>query len=188
MQSMAMAQAVSEDTDELLASAARTGDSDAFAILVERYRDTAYAYAYAHVRFRDEAEDVVQEAFVRAFVGLPRMQSPRCWPAWLMRIVRNLCHDALRQHRSRQSEPLDEAWADDGPTPEMSMLARERVHEIRKAIDGLPEKFRVPLLMHYVSRRNIREIALALDVPETTIVGRLSTALQRLRRRLLYER
>src|SRR5438093_13698703 len=98
---MAMAQLASEDSDEFLADAARGGDARAFSLLVERYRDTAFAYSYAHLRVRDEAEDVVQEAFVRAYLGLPKIQATRCWAAWLMRIVRNLCWDALRRHRSR---------------------------------------------------------------------------------------
>jgi len=185
---MAMAQSATEHTDELLADAARDGDTRAFALLVDRYRDTAFAYSYAHLRLRDEAEDVVQEAFVRAYLGLPNIQATRCWAAWLMRIVRNLCNDALRRHRSRPVAALDEAWPDDSPTPEMLLLIGERGDEIRRAVNELPEKLRVPLVMHYVSRRTYREIALALDVPETTVVGRLSMALQRLRRRLLCER
>ena len=183
MQSMAIPQLVCEITEERLAEAARDGDADAFALLVARYRDTAFAYAYARLRHRDEAEDVVQEAFVRAFIGLPRMQAARCWAAWLMQIVRNLCHDSLRRKRGRFQEILDDAWPDAGPTPETLLLHTERGHEIRRAVADLPENLRVPFLMHYVSRRSYREIALALDIPETTVVGRLATALQRLRRR-----
>ena len=181
MSSMAMTQSPGEVTDEWLAEAARGGDTDAFAQLVARYRDTAYAYAYARLRNRDEAEDVVQEAFVRAFVGLPRIHATRSWAAWLMQIVRNLCHDS--QRRGRVHEILDDAWPASGPTPEMSLLHSERRQEIRKAIAALPENLRVPFLMHYVSQRSYREIALALALPETTVVGRLATALQRLRRR-----
>jgi len=184
MQSMAMAQPASEDTDATLADAARAGDTAAFAKLVDRYRDTAFAYANAHVRYRDEAEDIVQEAFVRAFVSLPGIQSSRSWGAWLMRIVRNLCHDSLRRHRSRPSEPLDETWPDDRPGPETSLLVMETGQEVRRAVLDLPEKLRIPMLMHYAYRRSHREIALALGVPETTVVGRLTTALQRLRRRM----
>lgn len=183
-----MAQLASEDSDEYLADAARAGDSRAFALLVERYRDTAFAYSYAHLRVRDEAEDIVQEAFVRAYLGLAGIQTTRCWAAWLMRIVRNLCCDALRRHRSRPVTELDEAWPDSSPSPEMSLLMNERGDEVRKAVNDLPEKLRVPLVMHYISRRTHREIALALNVPESTVVGRLSMALQRLRRRLLCER
>jgi len=182
---MAMAQLASEETDEQLAGLAVAGDSRAFAQLVERYRDTAFAYAYAHLRARDEAEDVVQEAFVRAYTGIRHIQSARSWAPWLMRIVRNLCRDTVRRQRSRPATVLDDTWPDDRPTPEMLLMMDERGHEMRQAIEALPEKLRVPLMMHYVSRRSYREIALALDVPESTIVGRLSMALQRLRRRLV---
>jgi|SRR5579871_1628839 len=188
MQSMAIAQAPGEQSDELLADLALAGDTNAFAALVAKYRDIAYAYAYARLRHRDEAEDVVQEAFVRAFIGLPHIHASRCWAVWLMKIVRNLCHDASRRKGNRRSAPLDEAWPDDSPTPEMFMLSKERHNEIRKAISELPEHLRVPLLMHYVSRRSYREIAMALEIPETTVVGRLATALQRLRRRFKHER
>jgi RNA polymerase sigma-70 factor (ECF subfamily) len=185
---MAMAQSPEEQSDELLADLALTGDAKAFAALVAKYRDIVYAYAYARLRHRDEAEDIVQEAFVRAFVGLPHIHASRCWAAWLMKIVRNLCHDAGRRRRGRISEPLDEAWPDESPTPEMSMLTRERRLEVRQAIADLPEHLQVPLLMHYVSRRSYREIALALGIPETTVVGRLATALHRLRQRFKHER
>ncbi len=188
MQSMAIQQSLCEDDDERLVDAARLGNTDAFAILAARYRDTAFAYAAAHICIRDEAEDIVQDAFVRAFVGLPRIQASKCWPAWLMRIVRNLCHDAVRRHRSHPSEPLDEAWPDHSPTPELFLLNYERGLEVQRAIAALPENLRVPLLMHYASRRSHREIAIALGVPETTVVGRLSTALARLRRRFASER
>jgi len=184
MQSMAMAQPASEEIDAMLADAARAGDAAAFAKLVDRYRDTAFAYANAHVRYRDEAEDIVQEAFVKAYVSLPRMHNTRCWAAWLMRIVRNLCNDSLRRHRSRPYEPLDETWPDDRPGPETSILSSETGTEVRRAVLELPEKLRIPMLMHYAYRRSHREIALALGVPETTVVGRLTTALQRLRRRM----
>src|ERR1700730_245416 len=105
MQSMAMAQSPGEQSDELLADLALTGDMNAFAMLVAKYRDIAYAYAYACLRHRDEAEDIVQEAFVRGFIVLPRLHTSRCWAAWLMKIVRNLCNDACRRRRGRISEP-----------------------------------------------------------------------------------
>lgn len=182
MTSMAMAQSPGEVSDEGLAERARAGDERAFAVLVARYRDVAFAYAYARLRQRDEAEDVVQEAFVRAFVALPRIRSSRCWAAWLMQIVRNLCNDAGRR-RGRQTEPMQDEWPDDSPPLIVGLLHEERGRELQKAVADLPEKYRTPILMHYASGRTYREIALALDIPETTVVGRLASALRRLRRR-----
>lgn len=188
MREMALAQTPVEVTDEALASAARTGDREAYSQLVARYRDVALAYACACLHSREEAEDAVQEAFVRAFMALDRFRVTERWGAWLMRILRNLCLDMLRRRRNRTVEFLDTDWPQDAPTPEMTALTSERRRELRAAIAALPEKFRVPLLMHYVSRRTYREIALALDLPESTVVGRLAGALRQLRRRFGEER
>ncbi|HLK60255.1 MAG TPA: sigma-70 family RNA polymerase sigma factor [Chthonomonadaceae bacterium] len=188
MTSIAMAQTPPEVTDETLAKAAQAGDTTAFAALAARYREVAYAYAYACLRNRDEAEDTVQEAFVRIYQALGRFRSSECWGAWTMRIVRNLCTDALRRRR-RKNFPLEEASevSDRGPSPEQFMLASARTRELNAAIAALPEKYRIPLLMHYGSGRTYREIALALGLSESTIGGRLAGALRLLRRRLRQE-
>lgn len=175
--------AISEATDEALVDAARQGDREAFAILASRYRDIVFAYAYARLRDRDEAEDTAQETFLRAFQNLHRLSMAERWAAWLMRILRNLCTDAYRR-RGRQSEVLSDEWIDGSPTPEMATLARERRRELANAVNALPEKHQTVVLMHYASGRSYREIALALDLPETTIVGRMAAALRKLRRRL----
>jgi RNA polymerase sigma-70 factor (ECF subfamily) len=178
------AQTGAEESDEALAVAARQGDRAAFAVLVARYREVACAYAYARLHHRDEAEDAAQEAFVRAYEALPRFRPAECWSAWMMRILRNLCTDLLRRRRGRATEPLAEDWADLSPTPEIEILAKARRQELIAALAALPEKYQTPLLMHYSSRRTYREIALALDLPESTIIGRMAGALRILRRRL----
>ena len=99
-------------SDEMLASAAAGGNRQAFDALVDRYRDLAFAYAFARLNSREEAEDVVQEAFVRALVALNRFRADGSWGAWLMRIVRNRCHDCLRRRRVRVSIALDDTWLD----------------------------------------------------------------------------
>jgi RNA polymerase sigma factor (sigma-70 family) len=187
MASMAMVKAPPDATDEALVSAAREGDQEAFTILVARYRDVAYAYACARLRNRSEAEDVAQEAFVRAYLALGRFRASERWTAWMMRILRNLCTDTLRKSRGRRLDPLEDDYADQGPSPEMFALAKARHQELRAALLALPEKYRIPLLMHYCARRTYREIALALELPESTIVGRLAGALRLLRRRLKHD-
>jgi RNA polymerase sigma-70 factor (ECF subfamily) len=184
MASAAVGQRVSEGPDEALVAAARAGDQAAFAALAGRYRDVVFAYAFARLRDRDEAEDAAQETFVRAYLALDRLRSVTAWEAWLMRILRNLCRDAARRKRVRQSETIDTEWPAGGASPETLALARERRRELSAAVAELPEKFRVPLLMHYASGRTYREIATALGLPESTVVGRMAGALRLLRRRL----
>jgi RNA polymerase sigma-70 factor (ECF subfamily) len=182
---MAIAQSMVDITDESLVAAARSGDQRAFDTLVERYRDLAFAYSLARLNSREEAEDIAQEALVRALITLNRFRIQASWRAWLMRIVRNLCHDALRRRRVHPSFTLDDRWMDSAPTPEMAAIFTERRNEMAAAVETMPEKFRTPLLMHYGSRRTYKEIALALGVPESTVIGRMAGALRFLRKRMV---
>jgi RNA polymerase sigma-70 factor (ECF subfamily) len=173
-----------EESDESLVVAARGGDRDAFGLLVSRYRDLVYAFAYARLRNREEAEDAAQEVFVRAYQYLPEFRMSDRFGGWIMRITRNLCIDVARRRRSRPTEELTEDWMDYSPSPEMTAIVKERRRELTAAINSLPEKHQILILMHYGSGRSYREMALALDLPETTIVGRMAAALRAMRRRL----
>lgn len=171
-------------SDEALAAAARSGDHRAYRELVERYQPMAFACAMAHLRDRDLAEDVVQDAFVRAYSTLDRFRTSGCWGAWIMQIVRNACRDALRRRAVRKDTPLDPSIADMGPGPMEQLIRAEEQEQIRRAVEELPEKFRIPISMHYGSQMTYRQIALALGLKESTVVGRLAGALRMLRRRM----
>src|SRR5687768_9580047 len=105
--SVASAQMIHEGTDEALAAAAQRGDHAAYALLVARHREIAFAFSLARLRSREDAEDVVQEAFVHAYRSLRQYRHAGSWRAWLMRIVRNTCHDVARRKRTRPTESLD---------------------------------------------------------------------------------
>lgn len=175
-------------TDEFLAATARSGDHDAFRELVERYHGLVFAYAMARLCDRESAEDIVQDAFVSAYQALDRFRPSACWSAWLMRIVRNACTDAMRRRRVRGTIALAADVADGTPGPLERLLTDERRTELMGAVAGLPEKYRTPLRMHYGSEMKYREIAIALAIPESTVVGRMAGALRLLRRRLDMER
>lgn len=177
-----MAQAVASVSDEALAEAARNGDRSAYSQLVERYRDLAYACAYSLLRSREDAEDVAQEAFVKAYSALDRYDPVRCWGAWLMCIVRNLCRDQHRRRKVRSDAVLGWRPEPDGPTPEKRLLDEERRRSLRQAVDGLPEHLRAPVILHYGYGLTYGEIAMALGLSNSTVVGRLAGALRRLRR------
>jgi RNA polymerase sigma factor (sigma-70 family) len=78
-----------ETPSDALVIAAQAGDRAAYAALIARYRETVFAYAFARLRDREEAEDVAQETFVRAYLGLGRLRRPETWEAWMVRIARN---------------------------------------------------------------------------------------------------
>ncbi len=181
---MALAESPVNVSDEYLAVAARSGDRRAFEQLVDRYRDIVFAYSYARLRVREEAEDVAQDAFVRSLVALGRFNVRASWAPWIMRITRNLCHDALRRRQIRGTNIPVHDWIDATPSPELQAIGKERTAELRAAIHELPEKYRTPLLMHYASRRTYKEIAVALDLPVSTVIGRMAQALRLMRRRM----
>jgi RNA polymerase sigma-70 factor, ECF subfamily len=184
---MAIVGSPAQLTDEALAEAARTGDRDAFSSLVARYRGLTFSYAYARLHNREEAEDVAQETFVRAYLALDRFRSSACWGAWVMQITRNLCSDLQRKRRARPAAQLDVDWIDTNPTPDVVALSNERRQEVSAAVAALPENLRIPIHMHFAARRTHREIAVALGVPESTVVGRIAAGMRRLRRRLCAE-
>src|SRR5437667_4342332 len=137
--------------DETLVMAARAGDRSAFSLLVDRYRGIVFAYACARMREREEAEDVAQDVFARAYASLPRLRGSGAWQPWLLQILRNQCRDALRRRRVRRTEPLDVAWLEGGPSPEARVLGDEGRRELLAAVAALPESLRIPLLMHVAS-------------------------------------
>jgi RNA polymerase sigma-70 factor (ECF subfamily) len=171
-----------EISDEALAKAAQSGDREAFAVLVARHRDVVFAYAFARLQTREEAEDVAQEAFVRAYQALPRYRPNHAWGAYLMRTLRNLCHDALRRRRVRKTVAPRAESPDLSLTPEHRLLTDWERDKLRNAVGGLPDLYRVPLLMRYGAGRTYKEIAAAVGVPESTVAGRLAGALKLLRR------
>ncbi len=187
MDGMTLAQLHNERTDEALASAAQCGDLEAYTLLIARYRDIALAYAFACLGNAEEAEDAAQESFVRAYLSLSRFRTSQIWGAWLMRILRNHCTDLKRRKRNSDSSLLDLELPSDLPSPETTALMHERQRELYSAIRRLPEKYRVPLTMYYTSRRTYREMALALNLPESTITGRLAVGLRKLRQALAEE-
>lgn len=180
-------------TDEMLARAAADGDRPAYAALVERYRRLACATAYAMLGNRDDAEDVAQEAFVRAYRALPDFDPRRPWSAWLMRIVRNLCRDSVRRRSVRAAYIADLRGQHTAGTPagdvppDTRLVDAEQMAELRKAVADLPDHLRAPIVLHYAYGRTYREIASDLGLPESTVVGRLAAAMRRLRRRFAEE-
>jgi RNA polymerase sigma-70 factor (ECF subfamily) len=176
-----------DSSTEALASAARAGDRRAFSILCERSRRLVAAYALAQLRDPEDAEDVTQETFVRALSSVARLRAAGTWDAWLMSIARNCCRDHLRRKRVRATEPLNPEWLAGDPSPEVLVMTEERRQQIRLAVEGLPETCRIALLMRFESGCSRREIAVALGVRESTVMGRLARAARRLRERLQEE-
>lgn len=154
-------------------------DAEAFRLLVERHSSRVFATALRVLKARDRAEDVTQESFLElARTGHPGLRSV---PAWLHRITTNRAISLLRSEKRRRKH--EESWQ---PTPrEESEWTWKQVEAwIDEAIEGLPEKQRVPLVEHFLEGRSRSEISRDLGVSADTVGYRLRGALEKIRGQL----
>lgn len=163
---------------------AQAGDERAFEALFRAHRDSIFSIAMHYLRDRDVAEDVTQDAFVRAWDQLPKLREPAAFGGWLRAMTINMVRDHFRS--KRDADPLDDdnplPSGDDGP--DRSIERDERQDAVRQAILGLPDHQRVIVSMHYLEGRPVQEIMEAMDLPKGTVVSRLSRGRDNLRRRL----
>jgi RNA polymerase sigma-70 factor (ECF subfamily) len=173
------------ESDAELVARARRGDEAAFEQLVLRHQRYAFNLAYRVIGNYAEAEDVTQEAFVRAWRGLPGFWGQARFATWLYRIVYNLCLNRLPRLRREllQAEPLEEAAVNPAPAPPDVFEVQERLAFLHDELNRLPAKYRLVLTLRYLQDLSYAEIAAALDVPMGTVKTHLHRA-----RRLLTER
>ena len=168
---------------ERLIQRAQQGDLEAFAEVTRRFQHMAFGYALALIRDLQQAEDVVQEAFVAAWFGLQTLADPAAFPGWFRGIVRHQAHRVLRQRREA-SLPLEAAFAVpvNGTGPDGRLEEKERVAAVLGAIAGLPSPVREVTTLFYVHDCTQQDIATFLGLPVTTVNNRLHAARQLLKR------
>jgi RNA polymerase sigma-70 factor (ECF subfamily) len=158
-----------------LVSAADTLDSE----FEERLRDSgtlAFRVAYSVLRHRQDAEDVAQEAFVRAHREFRGLRERERFRAWLVRTTWRLAIDRWRHERRRTAREQAVAEPDPPLTSEELSVSRERAAHVWRAIDGLPEKLRVVIVLGAIEGHDIRAVARLLEIPEGTVKSRLFLA------------
>src|SRR5579862_9332123 len=158
------------DSDAVLVRRARDGDFDAFELLFERHRTLVYRFAYQMAGRRDDAEDIVQEAFVRAYQNLDRYRDEAKFTTWLLRIVTNLCTDQARMSQRRTALEQQEAqgaldWMTIGSTddPVQNLEEDRRKVALRKALQALPNHHRTVIILRDLEEREYTEIAQILN-------------------------
>jgi len=154
------------ETDEALVARARGGEYEAFEHLFERHRVLVYRFAYQMVGRRDDAEDMVQEAFVRAYQNLHRYRDEAKFTTWLLRIVTNLCTDQARMFQRRSNLEQQEAagaleWMTIGNTddPVQNLEEDRRKLALRTALNALPPHHRTMIVLRDLEEREYPEIA-----------------------------
>jgi len=183
-------------TEELaLVQAAKRGDDSAFEELVRRYDRNVFRIAQHITQNREDAEDVVQEAFLKAYGNLAQFQEQSKFYTWLVRIAVNEALMKLRRRRPERTVSLDEdikteddslprEIADWSPNPEQQYTQAELREILSKTIQGLPPGFRTVFVLRDVEGLSTEETASALDLSVPAVNSRLLRARLQLRERL----
>lgn len=171
------------------------GDNDAFGILVERYQTKIYNLALRMCGNEDDAFDLAQESFLRAWRNLGSFQFESAFSTWLFRLCSNICLDFLRAKKRRAAVSLtmtdDEGeenqleLPDPGKTPEEAVLAAEDRELLTRALNELPADQREILTLRAIDDLSYSEIARIMNLQEGTVKSRLSRARTALRKKLL---
>jgi RNA polymerase sigma-70 factor (ECF subfamily) len=167
------------DEEHILIHSAQQGDRQAFAVLVERYWDRLYRWLYHLTHNRHAAEDLAQEALLKAFANLARFRTGSNFSAWLFRIAFN---SFVTQHRvaARTRQAFPDQLPDRGIGPFEEALSRELMQLLARAVGRLPEDFRAAFLLRAEEGLSFREIAAVLDTTEETARWRVFKARQKL--------
>jgi RNA polymerase sigma-70 factor (ECF subfamily) len=182
-----------DSDDAALIERCRAGDLAAFEPLVTKYRQRVYRLAYNVLRDPEEARDVSQDAFIRAFQALASFRGDSAFYTWLFRIVMNVARDRARQHAARgrafgtervEEEDRDRTLADQGPAPDAHAVEVEERERIGRALATLSEAHRAIIMLSDLEGLSYREIAEVLDIPMGTVMSRLHHARRRLREAL----
>ena len=178
------------ETLHSLVTAAQNGDLDAFGLIVQRFQGMAYTLAYAMLDDAQLAEDVAQEAFIEAYLNLPKLREPAAFPGWFRRIIFKQGDRVLRG-KHLATVPLEPVSAFDLAIDDFNPLHLAEKSEmqdfVRGAIEALPEHERIVILLFYANDCTLKDIAAFLEIPITTIKKRLYDARKRLKERLMDE-
>jgi len=172
-----------EDDADILALLGAGAAAPAFDLLASRYGARVYRLCHAFVRDAPLAEDVAQDTFIRVWRALPSFDGRARLSSWIYAIARNRSLTAISRRRRTEvlSDELVEGLADDrgpdGGADEGQML-------LRRFVDALPEKLRIPLTLYYYEGRSVADVASRLGIPEATVKTHLARGRARLLDRL----
>jgi len=180
-------------TDEsLVLERCKTGDREAFALIVRKYMKPAYYVALGYVGNSDDALDISQDAFVNAFRHIGRFDTSRGFFPWFYSILKNLCMNHLNRLRRRREESIDDVDGDspgisipvETVNPEESAVRTDLAVKISRALRRLRPKEREIIILQHLQDFSYREIADLLGIPIGTVMSRLYSARRSLRREL----
>lgn len=171
--------------DRDLASVDRVlaGDADAFAAIVERWQGPLVNMAWRYCRDRERAEELAQEAFVRAWRGLRSWRRESAFSTWLFALAANVYRSEL-QRVPVNTIPIEDAAEPSRPASQHDQVAeRERHESLRRAVLALPRRYREPVVLFYFHEMDVSAAARTMQLPEGTFKARLARGRELLRKR-----
>lgn len=180
-------------SDEMCVKMAVEGTDEAFDELTKRHYEKIYGLAYRILGNVDNADDATQESFIEAYKSLESFQHRSKFSTWLYRVAVNTCKQFMRKNRSRMraiaafGENIRHQTQRSTKTPDHLVLEKERDKIVQSAINQLPEKQRLVVILFYMQHLKYREIAKIIGCPEGTVASRLNSALKKLRPKLIKE-
>ncbi|MEN6313525.1 MAG: sigma-70 family RNA polymerase sigma factor [Clostridiaceae bacterium] len=178
-----------ELTDYELIQKCLSGRQEYFEELVTRYKKLIFSVVYNMINDKEEVSDISQEVFIRIYKALDRYNPEYKFSTWAVRIATNLCLDIHRKKKV-DSMPIEEIedLSNGIDTPEASYLQKERSERIRKAIQALPEKYRIPIILFHQNGLSYEEMMKVTGESMTIIKNRLYRARLMLREALMPDR
>ncbi|USG64778.1 sigma-70 family RNA polymerase sigma factor [Brevibacillus ruminantium] len=157
------------------------GNQQAYARLVDKYKGKIFALLYRMTGQAQDAQDLAQEVFTKAYFQLEKFQPDGNFSAWLYRIAANHCLDELRRRKRTVKTTDEEVELIDTETPEEAFLQKETQQVILRQIRELDEEYRSVFILRYIDQLSYREISETMAIPLTTVQMRLHRARKKLR-------
>ena len=171
--------------EEAIIRKCRDGESDAYSILVDRYKAMVYNVAFRMLGDGDAAKDAAQESFIAAYAGLRQFKFGAKFSSWLYTIVLNKCRDYLRASKKTVStEDLSDLRTDSGTSPEHAASAKQRKDLLQRALDALPAEYREVLVLKHIEELDYHEIAAITGDGISALKVRAHRGREMLRRKL----
>ena len=171
--------------DKTLIAQALQGDQESFKRLMKKYHSAIYHLIVRMIGYQPEADDLTQEAFIKAFNSLESFNDEFAFSTWLYKIATNNCIDHLRKRKLKTfsiDKPLDHDGEyyfeipDTTYQPDLHILQTQQSRAIQKAIDELPEKYRIVIVMRHQQEKSYEQIAEELQLPLGTVKAHIFRA------------
>ncbi|MCE5250129.1 RNA polymerase sigma factor [bacterium] len=182
---------MSVQAENIIVERCRCRDMGAFRTLVDMYRKQAYGFAFSYLRNADDALNVSQDAFVRAWKAIDTFEKGRSFRPWFFSIIKNLSLNLIEKRKSLREISIDKAMedsgfdiADDSSDPHDMLEKSETQQQVWKAIMELKNEFREVIVLKHFHDLSYREIADTIGIPEGTVMSRLYHARLALKERL----